>query len=99
MSDHYPRIRIYAENGHLLIRDGLSLSFYMRRPNQEVVPGVMRSLEAYVRAVGPQGLGVYAGEECWHDLDDAGWAQTRRDLLGEQFIILLQDASTHEERY
>ena len=63
MNEHFPRIRVYAVSGNLLIRDGLSLCFYMRHPSREVAPRVWSSLQAYMRAVGPQGLEMYADEE------------------------------------
>ena len=100
-SESSPRIRVYAESGHLLIRDGLSLTFYMRHPHARVAPGVMRSLDAYLRAVGPDALGVYPGEGgYWRTLDDAGWAYIREKLLHPRSAnVHLADASTSENRY
>jgi hypothetical protein len=101
MTEHPPRIRLYAENGYLLIRDGLSLTFYMRHPHAQVAQGVMRSLDAYLRAVGPNALGQYAGQEgYWQKLDDAGWAHIREELRHPRSAnIHLADASTSEHRY
>ncbi len=101
MSEHYPRIRIHAENGYLLLREGLSLSFYMRRPHGEIAQDVMRSLEAYLRAIGPQALGWYADTEgSWQPLDDAGWEATRDKLLKRRRAqVHLRDASRGEDRY
>jgi len=100
MKAHYPRIRDRTRYGHS-IHEGLSLCFYMRPPHEEVAPSVLRSLEAYLRAVGTQALGLYADEEGdWRELDDAGWAFTRRELLERRWpIIQLVDASDTEERY
>src|SRR4051794_24409104 len=98
MSKHYPRIRIQSESGYLLIREGLSLTFYMRHDHAEVAPAVMQSLEAYLQAVGPDALGLYADEEgSWHPLDDTGWEATRREMLANSRLAFhLADASTRE---
>jgi hypothetical protein len=101
MSTHYPRIRIYSESGYLLIREGLSLTFYMRRAHEEVAPAVLSALDSYRRHIGPSALGRYTDQEgYWHDLDDAGWTLTRQELLSHsQFIFELADASGSENRY
>jgi hypothetical protein len=93
MNERYPRLRIHARNGEVLIRDGLSLCFYMRRSHEEVATGVMRSLEAYLRAVGPRALGWYADSEGdWQELDAAGWEHIRRRLQGSRCgIVTLKD--------
>jgi hypothetical protein len=101
MSRHYPRIRILAESGQLLIREGLSIDFYMRRAHAEVAPAVLRSLDAYLRAVGSQALGWYADEAgSWRKLDAAGWALIRREMLANFHLIFeLADVSVSENRY
>jgi len=101
MSEHYPRIRIYAENGTLLIRDSLSVTFYMSRPHEEVSSSVMRSLDTYLRAVGPDALCLYADQEgYWQTLDDAGWALIRNELLDPVGARAhLADASARQNRY
>jgi hypothetical protein len=101
MNARYPRIRLHAENGQLLVREGLSFNFYMRRPHKEVAPAVLRSLDAYLSAIGPKSLGWYADEEgYWQELDDAGWALTRRQLLeGSRFAFHLADAASGQKRY
>jgi hypothetical protein len=101
MSTHYPRIRIHAENGDLLAREGLRITFYMRHTHRSVLQGLERSLEIYLRAVGSQALGWYVdseGEE--QELDDAGWDLTRRKLHQQRFpIIRLLDAELRGCRY
>ncbi|WP_375771819.1 DUF3396 domain-containing protein [Archangium gephyra] len=101
MSEHYPRIRIHAENGYLLMREGLSICFYMHSSHQEVVRAVMHSLDVYLGVVGPQSLGWYdIGEGEWQKLDDEGWAVSRRKML-EKFNahVTLRDALSGECRY
>jgi hypothetical protein len=100
MSEHYPRIRILTESGALLVREGLSINFYMRRSHAEVASAVMHSLEAYLRAMGPRALGLYAAEGEWRELDDEGWSSTRRRILeGTSALIDLRDVSGSENRY
>jgi len=99
MSEHYPRIRIRAEDGTMLVREGLSFSFYMRRFHEELLPVVLRSLETYRTAVG-EGLGIYWDEEAEypHHLDAAGWELVMRDLNAGR-TIRLNDVSGRECRY
>jgi hypothetical protein len=100
MSEHYPRIRIRTEGGYLLVREGLSINFYMRRSHAEVAPAVMRSLDAYLRAMGPGALGLYAAEGEWRELDDEGWSSIRRRILeGSSALIDLRDVSGGENKY
>lgn len=101
MNEHYPRIRIRAENGYLLICESLNLSFYMRHPRKDIAPAVMRSLDTYLAAVGLEALGQYSDHDGnWLPLDGAGWARTRRDLLvGPHLIVQLRDAFAGEKRY
>ena len=63
MSGSYPKIRVYAEDGALILREGLSFSFYMKRPHREVVPSVIRSLEIFLQAVGHQALSRYIDDD------------------------------------
>ncbi|MCY1080807.1 DUF3396 domain-containing protein [Archangium lansingense] len=85
MSEHYPRVRLYSvyDTGrYLSIREGVNITFYMRRTHREVAPAVMRALEVYHRAVGPQALGLYADYEGESQkLDDKGWEFVRSELL------------------
>lgn len=101
VSEHYPRIRIHARNGAALLREGLNISFYMRHSHHDVVQGVMRSLDTYLRAVGQKALGWYDdGEGTWRELDAAGWARTRRELLEKRWpMVTLRDALDGELRY
>jgi TseV toxin immunity protein TsiV len=76
-----PRIRIYADGGPLLARDGLSVTFYLRHPHARIAQGVMRSLDAYLRAVGPGALSLYAAQDgYWQNLGEPGWAYIMEQL-------------------
>ncbi len=87
MSEHYPRFRITWDHySALAIREALSICFYMRRTHQELGASVLRALEVYRHAVGPQALAWYADDqEDWSELDDQGWDCTRRKLLEGPF--------------
>ncbi|MFY0526425.1 DUF3396 domain-containing protein [Archangium gephyra] len=101
MSAHYPRIRICAPNGHLLVREGLSLCFYIRRAHQEIARAALASLDTYLHAIEPETLGWYVdvdGEA--QDLDDTGWKHIRREFLEETWPeIRLVQASGDPQRY
>ncbi|NMO23201.1 DUF3396 domain-containing protein [Pyxidicoccus fallax] len=95
MSEQVPRIRVRAENGELLIRDGLTLCFYMRRPHSEVVGPVMQALEQYRRAVGPRALSWYFDHDAegFFELDDRGWENALRELHENRWAHTLLRAS------
>jgi Protein of unknown function (DUF3396) len=95
MSEHYPRIRLQAESGFILVREGLDITFYMRHRHDELAPKVEFALETYLRTVGRQALGSYADYEGdFHPLDAAGWEQIWRELRApSSAVIRLYDAS------
>jgi len=98
MSDHYPRIRIRSEGGTILLCEGLSFTFYMRRFHQELLPGLLRSLETYRRLV-REGLGIYWDMDCEaRPLDTAGWELAMQDLAAG-VIVRLHDVSDRDTRY
>jgi hypothetical protein len=84
MISHYPRIRVLAQNGELLIREGLELCFYINRPHQEIAQAVMCSLETYLQFVGPQALKWYVDMNGdMQELDSKNWDRIRTELLTE----------------
>ncbi|QRN97558.1 DUF3396 domain-containing protein [Archangium violaceum] len=102
MSERYPRIRLRTESRGYLIYEGLRLDFYMRRPHTEMARAVMRSMDTYVQAVGVENLGFYMDDEGeYWELDQEGWALTRRNLLEDRWPrIILRDARTEgPQRY
>jgi hypothetical protein len=72
----------------------------MCRPHEEIAPSVIRALEIYLEAVGPQALSQYGGyEDETQTLDAAGWEWVRREMSGPQVGFAdLRDHAT-EERY
>lgn len=85
MSERYPRIRVFSKSGVLVIREGLSINFYMRHSHAAVAQAVMRALETYRHAIEAPALHFYASEEgAWEPLDDAGWEHVRRELLDDR---------------
>jgi hypothetical protein len=85
VTKHYPRVRFHqiADGERFLcVRESISLCFYMKRPHREVIHDVLRSLDVYLQAISPQGLGWYVGpDEYWHELDAASWELNRSTLL------------------
>ena len=82
MSERYPRIRRYLENGNLALREGLHLCFFMKRSHGEALPAIARALDVYLHTVGRDKLGWYVAPEgeC-QPLDDKGWEYVRYILF------------------
>ncbi len=101
MSTHYPRIRVETDTGYTRVREGLNLAFYMPPRHPEIARDVLRALDTYLRYVGPTALGLYADEEGeWQDLDDAGWALIRRELLESKGpLVTLEESNPAGSRY
>jgi len=101
MNERYPKIRVRTVGGTLQVREGLSFIFYMRHPQGVVAPGAVRSLEAYLRAVGPQTLGWYADEEGeLQKLDEVGWKQIYLEMRAERWAhVHLYDANRPDLQY
>ena len=82
MNERYPRIRFQDKFSGAWLREGLRFDFYMRRLHTQMAPAVLQSMEAYVRAIGPEALSLYVDEEGdWQELDESGWSLIRRKLL------------------
>ncbi len=101
MSEHYPRIRVETEGGHIRAREGLSLTFYMPPRHPEFAEGVLRALDLYLHYAGSQALGLYADMEGdWQELNDAGWDLLRRKLREwECPRVTLEEANPTGSRY
>ncbi|SEN01710.1 Protein of unknown function [Stigmatella aurantiaca] len=93
MSSHYPKIRVLAQNGELLIREGLDICFYINRPHQEIAQAVMHSLETYITLTGPQALTWYVDMNGdMQALDSKNWDRIQTELLtGRGAYLCLRD--------
>lgn len=100
MSEHYPRIRVRAQSGQLLLRDGMSLCFYIHRPHAQISHLVLRVLETYLRAVGPHALSTYPVEDDFAPLDEAGWKENHQELLHPRIaLVRLEDSGPDHGQY
>src|SRR5688572_21695614 len=89
MSEHYPRIRVRVESGALMIREAVSITFYMRHSHVAVSQSVLRSLELYRRVVQPHEFHQYSHEAGTSvRLDEAGWERNRNELLDDHGAII-----------
>ncbi|WP_093526138.1 type VI immunity family protein [Stigmatella erecta] len=80
MNEHYPRVRIYGSHGAPILREGITICFYMHRSHHEFMSAVQHSLDVYLRAVGSQTLAWYAGQDDWQMLDAQGWDRLHHTL-------------------
>ncbi|MFY0565636.1 type VI immunity family protein [Archangium lansingense] len=82
MSGRYPVIQVRTEEGHLKVRDGLVLCFFMRCNHTEIAQAVWRSLQAYLHAIPSGSLGWYVDPDGdTQPLDDNGWKHIREKIL------------------
>jgi hypothetical protein len=96
VNEHHPRIRVETERGYVVIRDGLTFRFYMYRSHKGLGPAVLRMLNVFMRAVGPQGLTTYPDMEGhWRRLDDDAWKRIRKELLESDYpsVLLASDSN------
>jgi len=84
MNEHYPRVRLSASHGAPIVREGLTICFYMRRSHHEIARAIQESLELYLRAVRPETLAWYAGQDDWLPLDAGSWEHLRQQLDEEE---------------
>jgi len=72
----------------------------MRSSHDAVKEAVWHALELYQRALGPQALDWYGDyDEEWKDLNEAGWAFIRNELLGEDASIVSLTSSKKRYRF
>jgi hypothetical protein len=82
MNERYPGVRVHLEDGPVWVRHGLIIRFFMHRSHGEFASGVLRALDTYRQAVGPETLAWYPDMEGdWQPLDDTVWEQTHQALL------------------
>ncbi|MFL5346261.1 MAG: type VI immunity family protein [Hyalangium sp.] len=96
MSEHYPRVRFHADHGGLMVRDGLKIWFCLGRPALAMKGTVLRALDIYLRAIGPQTLQWHLDlEGYWQPLDPQSWEASRSDLSEApgSSVLLIDDPS------
>ena len=82
MSERYPTIRVHADDGELVVRDGIILCFFMRRSHHEVEQALWNALQTYRHAIHPRTLNWYGSPEGdTLPLDDKGWEHIREKIL------------------
>jgi len=82
MSAHPPRIRVHSTEGVLVMRESLSIHFYMRHSHEEVARAVMHALEAYSQAIAPNVLELYVDEDgSWQNLSPRSWIALQETIL------------------
>jgi hypothetical protein len=98
MRERIPIIRVRADNGFLVARDGLLLCFFMRRSHGEVAPTVWRALRTCLHAIPPQTLSWYvACEGGTLPLDEQGWKHLHGEML-ERPCLVSRSAYLREHR-
>jgi hypothetical protein len=93
VSTPYPRLQQTLPNGQCVLREGLLLCFFMRRPHEELSRAVTAALDLYLDAIRPGSLGWYVNtggdvdpveHKGWagaiQPLDDKRWARVREEL-------------------
>ncbi|MBN8226798.1 DUF3396 domain-containing protein [Corallococcus macrosporus] len=73
MTRPHPQIRIRAGHGGMLIRDGVSISFYISHSHQDITQRIEHSLHVFQHAIAPASLDWYCDYEGdYRKLDGAG---------------------------
>jgi len=99
MTERYPRIRIRARNGHLVLREGLNICFYLRQSHAAVAQDVLRALDTFQGAIGTGTLDRYADSEgAWHPLDASGWERVRDELRADDWAVVRLRGDSPEEQ-
>jgi hypothetical protein len=97
MLARYPRLEQYSPGGHQVLRDGLVVAFFIRRPHREIAESVLRALELYRRSVGPEKLGWYTSSEGWLEpLDTESWEDLQTQMRQADGRVL--DLWEHSEK-
>ncbi|MBM7112923.1 type VI immunity family protein [Archangium primigenium] len=95
-----PQIRCHAKNGALVVREGVSICFYLRQHHRDLRPAILQSLDTYLRAVGHGSLGWYTDAEGdWQELDPTGWAAVHQELDQDTAFLHLTDTPNGASQY
>ena len=77
----YPKLRYRNERDGLVAHDALVMCFYMRHPNEQLAPAVMRALDLFRERIHPYRLVWCAGQGQIDPLDDLEWERIRGETL------------------
>jgi hypothetical protein len=105
MNERYPNIRQRDDEGHVWLREGIVICFFMHRSHGAVAPAVWRAVETYRRAIPPGALAWYPDPEGeWQPLDEEGWEHERRKMLERPWpqdcnVELVQSCSREKRPY
>lgn len=101
MSVNIPSVRVVAKNGSLVMKEGLSICFYMHRSSRDVSALVEQTLNLYLQTIGPKALTCTPTDDgYWQDLDDSVMKHIREELLERRApLIDLRDSSGSLEAY
>ncbi|MCY1034097.1 DUF3396 domain-containing protein [Corallococcus sp. BB11-1] len=81
MSGKIPYLQVIAKTGSLILKEGLSICFYMHASHHDVAASVEQTLEIYLRAIGRHALTWYPDYEGeWQPLDDSSLEHVRQEL-------------------
>jgi hypothetical protein len=84
----------------MLVRESLHFCFYMHRDQDEAARGLLRALDIYREAVGPQALGIYGDPEGeWQTIEGEGWEFIRSRLREGRWAITQLREESKENRY
>lgn len=100
MHKRHPRIRVEAEGSYVVIRDGLIIRFFLHRSHKGLGPAVLRVLNIFTQAVGPENLTIYPDMEgYWQTLDDYARERIQQELLETDypFITIASDSNGMSE--
>ncbi|MFY0573953.1 type VI immunity family protein [Cystobacter fuscus] len=82
MSERYPVVQVRGVYGHLTVRDGLVLCFFVRRRYPEIAQAVWLALQTYLRAIPSGSLGWYVDQQGdMQLLDEQGWMYINEKIL------------------
>ena len=97
MTPRVPRVRESIDiegESVVLLREGVSIAFYIRAPHEEIAPALWRALERYRQAIQPRQLGWYVNYSGdWPPLDAEGEAYLRAELLGSSALVEVTEQS------
>ncbi|QSQ18727.1 DUF3396 domain-containing protein [Pyxidicoccus parkwayensis] len=94
MSERFPGIWVHTADRTVHIQHGLIIRFFMHHSHAEFAPAVLRALDAYVHAIGPDTLAWYPDAEGdLRRMDASTWERTRQALLdtGTHTFVTLVD--------